>query len=48
MTVDVNRAHDVAVVTMPLAGDGQDRASRSALATLRDRIVPAPWGAWRR
>ena len=44
ITVDVNRAHDVAVVTMPLAGDGQDRASRSALATLRDRIVPRTVG----
>jgi uncharacterized membrane protein YdfJ with MMPL/SSD domain len=44
VTVDVNRAHDVAVVTMPLAGDGQDRASRSALATLRERIVPRTVG----
>jgi uncharacterized membrane protein YdfJ with MMPL/SSD domain len=32
------------VVTMPLAGDGQDRASRSALATLRERIVPRTVG----
>src|SRR6185312_7064038 len=39
VTVDVNRARDVAVVSMLLAGDGQDRASRSALATLRERIV---------
>jgi uncharacterized membrane protein YdfJ with MMPL/SSD domain len=44
MTVDVNPAHDVAVVTMPLAGDGQDRASRDALATLRERIVPSTVG----
>ena len=44
VTVDVNRAHDVAVVTMPLAGDGQDRASRSALATLRQNIVPRTVG----
>ena len=40
VTVDVDRAHDVAVVSMPLAGDGQDRASREALSTLRERIVP--------
>jgi uncharacterized membrane protein YdfJ with MMPL/SSD domain len=44
VTVDVNGAHDVAVVTMPLAGDGQDRASRHALATLRERIVPGTVG----
>jgi uncharacterized membrane protein YdfJ with MMPL/SSD domain len=44
VTVDVNPAHDVAVVTMPLAGDGQDRASRDALATLRERIVPSTVG----
>jgi RND superfamily putative drug exporter len=40
VTVDVNRAHTVAVVAMPLAGDGQNGASRAALSTLRDRIVP--------
>ncbi|MFL5522334.1 MAG: MMPL family transporter [Gemmatimonadales bacterium] len=40
VTVDVNHAHDVAVVTLPLAGDGQSAASRSALSTLRNRIVP--------
>jgi len=44
VTVDVNRARDVAVVTMPLVGDGQDRASRSALATLRESIVPRTVG----
>ena len=40
VTVDVNRGHNVAVVSMPLAGDGQNGASRRALATLRERIVP--------
>ena len=42
--VDINRTHDVAVVTMPLACDGQNAASRSALATLRNRIVPRTVG----
>ena len=40
VTVDVNSAHDVAVIDVPLAGDGQNAASRAALATLRDRVVP--------
>jgi RND superfamily putative drug exporter len=44
VTVDVNRDHDVAVMTMPLAGDGQNAASRTALAALRDRFVPRTVG----
>jgi putative drug exporter of the RND superfamily len=40
VTVDVNSAHNVAVVNVPLAGDGQDKASRGALHTLREQIVP--------
>ena len=40
VTVDVNPTHDVAVIGVPIAGDGQDRASRQALESLRERIVP--------
>jgi uncharacterized membrane protein YdfJ with MMPL/SSD domain len=41
MQVDVNGAKTVAVVSMPIAGNGTDDASNAALATLRDRIIPA-------
>jgi uncharacterized membrane protein YdfJ with MMPL/SSD domain len=41
MQVDVNGPKTVAVVSMPIAGNGTDDASNSALATLRDRIIPA-------
>ena len=44
VTVDVNRAHDVAAITVPLAGDGENGASRHALSTLRNRIVPGTVG----
>jgi putative drug exporter of the RND superfamily len=44
ITVDVNPARTVAVVGVPLAGDGQDGASRAALATLRQQILPATVG----
>jgi uncharacterized membrane protein YdfJ with MMPL/SSD domain len=40
VTVDVNRAQNVAVIDVPLAGDGQDSASRGALQALRERIAP--------
>jgi uncharacterized membrane protein YdfJ with MMPL/SSD domain len=43
-TVDVSPAHRVAVVNIPLAGDGQNSASRNALSTLRNRVVPATVG----
>jgi uncharacterized membrane protein YdfJ with MMPL/SSD domain len=36
--------HDVAEVSIPLAGDGGDQASKDALSTLRDEIVPATVG----
>jgi RND superfamily putative drug exporter len=37
---DVNRAHTVETVSIPLKGDGTDAASQAALATLRHRLVP--------
>jgi RND superfamily putative drug exporter len=40
VTVDVNPAHDVAAISIPMAGDGQDGASTHALSTLRERILP--------
>jgi RND superfamily putative drug exporter len=39
-----NRARTVATVAMPLAGNGSDDRSKAALATLRDRIIPATVG----
>ncbi len=41
MSVTVNPARTVAVVQLSLAGDGTDTASYRALATLRDRLIPA-------
>ena len=42
--VTTNRAHTVTVVSFGLAGNGDNRASKDALTTLRDRIVPATVG----
>jgi RND superfamily putative drug exporter len=39
-----NAADTVAVVSVPLAGDGEDQASRDALHALADRIVPQTVG----
>ena len=36
--------HTVAEISIPLAGDGGDQASKDALATLRDEIIPATVG----
>ncbi len=36
--------HSVAEISIPLAGDGGDQASKDALSTLRDEIVPATVG----
>ena len=44
MSVTLNDARTVAVVQMSLAGDGTDRASYAALATLRTRLIPATLG----
>jgi uncharacterized membrane protein YdfJ with MMPL/SSD domain len=45
ITVEINDERTVANITLPMAGDGEDAASRAALATLRDDIVPATVGA---
>jgi uncharacterized membrane protein YdfJ with MMPL/SSD domain len=45
VTVEFNSDHDVAVVDVPLAGDGTDDTSYAALADLRDEIIPATVGA---
>src|SRR5919204_2506475 len=42
--VEVNPAHSVARVTIPLVGSGTDARSTHALRTLRDRILPATVG----
>ena len=39
--IDVNRAGTVALVSIPIAGNGTNSASKSALHTLRDDLVPA-------
>ena len=45
ITVDMNRAHTVAVVSMPLVGKGTDDVSVHALETLRGDLVPRTVGA---
>jgi uncharacterized membrane protein YdfJ with MMPL/SSD domain len=45
INVDVNSAGTVAVVSIPIAGNGADSASNAALDTLRDDLVPATVGA---
>ncbi|MGY1609119.1 MMPL family transporter [Geodermatophilus sp. SYSU D00700] len=42
--VETNEAATVAVVSVPLVGDGEEQASRDALATLADDVVPATLG----
>jgi uncharacterized membrane protein YdfJ with MMPL/SSD domain len=44
LEVDVNRAHTVAVVSMPLVGEGTDGRSDRALDTLRSDLIPATLG----
>jgi RND superfamily putative drug exporter len=43
--VDVNPAKTVAVVSIPIDGEGTDSTSNQALAALRDEIVPPTVGA---
>jgi uncharacterized membrane protein YdfJ with MMPL/SSD domain len=45
ITVDVNEDATVANITVPIAGTGTDPASNTALAELRDEIVPVTVGA---
>jgi RND superfamily putative drug exporter len=42
--VDVSPRHDVAVVSIPLAGKGTDAASNRALVALRGDVIPATVG----
>ena len=42
--VDINAAHDVARVTIPLVGNGVNDKSNAALKTLRDDVLPATIG----
>jgi uncharacterized membrane protein YdfJ with MMPL/SSD domain len=42
--VDVNPAKTVAVVNIPIEGDGTDSTSNQALAALRDEIIPPTLG----
>ena len=44
VTVDTSPDHTVATVDIPLAGNGADSASRSALTTLRHDLLPATLG----
>ena len=45
ITLDVNKSATVANITVPIAGTGTDPASNTALAELRNEIVPATVGA---
>jgi uncharacterized membrane protein YdfJ with MMPL/SSD domain len=44
VTLDVNSRRTAAVIDVPLGGDGQNAASRKALAALRNDVVPATVG----
>ncbi|RFU22360.1 MMPL family transporter [Geodermatophilus marinus] len=45
ITVETSADGQVAVVSVPLVGDGEEQASRDALVTLTDEVVPATVGA---
>jgi RND superfamily putative drug exporter len=45
ISVTLNPDHTLAVVQVPLAGNGTDATSERALATLRNHVVPATVGA---
>jgi RND superfamily putative drug exporter len=45
ITVDVNKAGTVANITVPIAGNGTDAASKDAIRVLRHTIVPQTVGA---
>jgi uncharacterized membrane protein YdfJ with MMPL/SSD domain len=44
ITFVVNAAHTAAIIQVPLAGTGENTASVNALATLRDKVIPATLG----
>jgi RND superfamily putative drug exporter len=43
-TVEVNKDHTAASVSLSLAGEGTDSVSNAALSTLRDEVLPATIG----
>jgi RND superfamily putative drug exporter len=45
ITVDINKDRTVAVITIPIAGNGTDTASNAAFQLLRTTIVPETVGA---
>jgi RND superfamily putative drug exporter len=45
ITVDINKNHTVADLTIPIAGNGTDAASNAAFHLLRQKFVPATVGA---
>jgi len=45
ITMDVNEAGTVANIAISIDGEGTDAASESALATLRDHVIPTTIGA---
>lgn len=45
VSLSVNPAGTVAVIGIPLQGEGTDAASEAAVATLRDDVIPATVGA---
>ncbi|MGY1812794.1 MMPL family transporter [Blastococcus sp. SYSU D00820] len=45
ITVETNEAGTVAVVSVPLVGDGEEQLSREAWQTLAEELVPATVGA---
>ena len=42
--ITTDKAHTVAVLSMPLAGNGSNQASKDALTALRDRLIPGTLG----
>jgi RND superfamily putative drug exporter len=44
VTVQTNPRHDLAIVSLPMAGDGTDKRSELALADLRDDVIPQTLG----
>jgi Ca2+/H+ antiporter len=44
ITSVVNPTHTAAIIQVPLAGTGEDTASVNALATLREKVIPATLG----
>jgi uncharacterized membrane protein YdfJ with MMPL/SSD domain len=45
ITVVPNAARTAEIISVPLAGDGENTASVAALATLRSKVIPATLGA---